>query len=1030
MEIVKRARLLTRTLLVLAGVFGVTMAVMTVMSAIMINRTRSDEFLKKGEAIAADFAASNVELILDRDAAAIQTRIDNVKETPGVSYVFVVDSKNDMIAHTFVPWIPTEIEAVATADSGSREIDINGKKVIDISAPILLGELGYVHVGMDRAQIDSQLRSVIAKEVLIMTILFIAAVLAAYLLVDRIAQPLAQLTRLTGDFASGPVSADIGEMESQLAPIAARTDEVGELATAMSRMVDEIGQREEGLREAGHTLRLREAHFRSLLENVTDIVLTLDADGRVHYASPSLARILQWNLEVWAWRSLFDFIHADDAERIYAWFQEIVQQPGQAASIEFKILHADGSYRMFEVLSNNLLNDPEIRGVVLNCRDITERKRIEELQKDKLAAEEAGRAKSAFLAAMSHEIRTPMNAVLGMAGLLLETPLSDEQREYAKIIENSGDSLLVIINDVLDYSKIEAGQLELEDHPFDVRECIESSLDLVALKACEKGLELVSEMDPAVPTRARGDVTRLRQVLANLLSNAVKFTERGEVILSLTAAPLDPDYYEFRFAIQDTGIGIPADRMDRLFQSFSQVDASTTRRYGGTGLGLVISKRLAEAMGGAIWFKSEVGVGSTFYFTAQLHCPKDMAAAAPSHERALAGKRVLIVDDNATNRRILMLQTAGWGMESLTCDGGAAALSRLSLDGVFDVAIVDIQMPNMDGISLAGAIRDLPRGRELPLVALSSLGRQESAEDAGHFNAYLTKPVKSSQLLDVLVGLFTHRLQAAAKPSSQQFAYDHTLAGKLPLRILVAEDVLINRRLLQVMLERMGYQPDVVSNGVEVLAALERGHYDLIFMDVQMPELDGLEATRRIRARWPAGPRIIALTAHAMPEDRMACEAAGMDDYLTKPIHPADLQAALVRSRSIDSAFGAQLPGKPDPHAPTLDPEILAELDAAGPGLFEELLEQYRTDAPGHLAALHEALAERSADRLRKTAHSLKGASASLGAAAIMSTCAEIEKAAGAGRFEDASLLIDRLEPELERLWHAAQARSQPAASK
>jgi CheY-like chemotaxis protein len=435
-------------------------------------------------------------------------------------------------------------------------------------------------------------------------------------------------------------------------------------------------------------------------------------------------------------------------------------------------------------------------------------------------------------------------------------------------------------------------------------------------------------------------------------------------------------------------------------------------------------------MGGAIWFKSEEGVGSTFYFTAQLHCPKDMAAAAPSHERALAGKRVLIVDDNAANRRILSLQTAGWGMESLACDGGAAALSRLSLDGAFDVAIVDIQMPTMDGIALASAIRALPRGRELPLIALSSLGRQESAEDAGHFNAYLTKPVKSGQLLDVLVGLFTHRLQPAAKPSSEQFAYDHALAAKLPLRILVAEDVLINRRLLQVMLERLGYQPDVVSNGQEVLAALERGHYDLIFMDVQMPELDGLEATRRIRARWPAGPRIIALTAHAMPEDRMACEAAGMDDYLTKPIHPADLQAALVRSRSIDSAFGSQGAAKPDSRVSTLDLQILAELDAAGAGLFEELLEQYRADAPGHLAVLRDALVERSGDAIRKTAHSLRGASASLGAAAITSICAEIEKAAAAGRFEDASALINRLEPELQRLWQAAQARSQPAASK
>jgi PAS domain S-box-containing protein len=757
-------------------------------------------------------------------------------------------------------------------------------------------------------------------------------------------------------------------------------------------------------------------YFEMLVEVSPAAIVVMDADERVTGWNPAAAALFGYAADEAIGRTIDELVVPEEFRGESRDVTTETLGEGRTHRITRR-KRKDGGLVDVEMELVPLRADGDNAGFYAIYHDITE------LQRAREEAEAATQAKSAFLATMSHEIRTPMNAVIGMTDLLLGTELTPEQREFAEVVHTSGDALLHVIDDILDYSKIEAGKLDLERAPFSLRDCVEGALDIVAPRAWEKELELGCLIGEAAPAGIVGDEARLRQVLLNLLSNAVKFTERGEVVVVVEAEETGVGSYRLELAVRDTGIGIPPDRMDRLFTSFSQVDASTTRRFGGTGLGLAISKRLVELMGGTIEVESEQKKGSTFRISLPV-AEADVPARIAFEDGLphLAGKRILVVDDNATNREIVTRHARSWGMEPVAVDGSASALELIERGEAFDVAVLDMMMPDMDGLALAGEIRQRRSESELPLLLLTSLGRMPQLQPGGVFSAQLAKPLKASQLYNTLLQLLTG---GAAGEEAIETMTDGKRA-RSALRILLAEDNAMNQKVALRLLEQLGYRADVATNGLEAIEALERQPYDVVLMDVQMPELDGLDATRRICERWPAEtrPHIIAMTANALPEDREACFAAGMNDYVAKPIRAEELVAALKRARPLANGDGDAA----GVEFVSLDDAALGNLrDLGGDDFLGEVIDAFLADAPSLLATLRSSLDAGNDEELRRAAHTLKSNGATLGAAGFADLCRDLEQRAKARELDGAPELVDRIEEEygpLERALSAVRSES------
>jgi two-component system sensor histidine kinase/response regulator len=688
-------------------------------------------------------------------------------------------------------------------------------------------------------------------------------------------------------------------------------------ADKLEQLLEERKRSEEEARKSHEMIRL-------LLDSTAEAIYGLDAQGLCTFANSACLRLLGHTQESdLLGKNMHDLAHhtrpdgtpypASDCP-LYLGFVG-----GHAVHAEDEVFwRKDGSSFPAEVWSHAVVRGETKLGAVVTLVDVTERKlREQELRSAKEAAEEANRAKSQFLANMSHEIRTPMNGILGMTELTLDTELTKEQRDNLGLVRLSAESLLTVLNDILDFSKIEAGKLDFESIPFDLRESLGEAMQTLSFRAHQKGLELIYDVQPDVPEALIGDPGRIRQILVNLIGNAIKFTEHGEIFVSVALQAEELQRVRLQISVTDTGIGIPLDRQDKIFEAFSQADGSTSRRFGGTGLGLTISTRLVELMGGRIWVESEPGKGSTFHFTSSLAVQEKVVAPPTVDAGQLRGLPVLIVDDNLTNRKVLVGMLSRWGMNSTSVDGAQAAIptmeAALGAAHPFAFVIVDGQMPGIDGFMLVKQIQERAEFSGTIILMLTSMGKKGDAARCRELGiaAYLVKPARQSELLETLCRV----IRKSPDTESATLVTRHTLREERSrLQILLAEDNLVNQTLAVRLLEKRGYVVTVVGDGHDALAALAKQSYDVVLMDVQMPEMDGFEATAVIRKNEESGARhtpIVAMTAHALKGDRERCLASGMDGYLPKPIRSAELFAA------IENAVGK---GKSAAVAPALAP--------------------------------------------------------------------------------------------------------------
>ncbi|MCO6457637.1 MAG: response regulator [Pirellulaceae bacterium] len=776
--------------------------------------------------------------------------------------------------------------------------------------------------------------------------------------------------------------------------------------------------------------------LRTLINHLPDLIFVKDAEGRFVAANEAVIHALgARRLDDVLGRTDFDFFDAALAAHFHADDEDVIRSAMPLIDREEEIIAPDGQRKWLLTTKVPLLDSQGlVVGLVGIGRNVTRLKQVEsDLTAAKEAADSANRAKSDFLANMSHEIRTPMNAIIGMTELLLDTHLTANQREYLRMVASSGESLLTLLNDILDFSKIEAGKMELDPSRFQLRDSLGDTIRSLALRAHGKGLELAFRVGHDVPDALIGDISRLRQVIVNLVGNAIKFTERGEVLVSVECQGHDERHAELRFAVVDTGIGIPLEQQERIFHAFEQADSSTTRRFGGTGLGLAISCRLVELMGGRIWIDSRPGRGSTFYFTARFEVAdgKD-GGELPGKLTAISDLRVLVVDDNATNRRILVDMLSNWGMQPVAVAGASEALAALrdavTAGNPFRLLLSDVNMPEADGFELVRWVRDERALTGLPIVLLTSGGRPGDHRRRGelHIAAQLLKPVKQSELFSTVVtALGVSPLEDPTEEPATGPA-----AQVRSLKILLAEDNQVNQLLATALLQRQGHHVAVAHNGRQTVEMWSHGDFDLILMDVEMPEVDGLEATRQIRQRErQRGTHvpIIAMTAHAMRGDRELCLAAGMDDYLSKPIRSQQVTEKLVRvleRREVaggDESTAVEPAGEPagqsvESVGELVDWKVALRSVNGDQELLRELLEIFLAQTPELLSEMKQAIDRQDLATLRLKAHALKGSMLFLGPTPIWQRAFRLESIAAGQEGGDLRDALAALEPQLATL--------------
>ena len=754
-------------------------------------------------------------------------------------------------------------------------------------------------------------------------------------------------------------------------------------------------------------LRASEGRFRDVVDVPGKFLWEMTLEGKLLFISERVKELLGYSVEEMKQKSFFENVLPEDAAIASAKFYLAAQRSQRFSDLEFRMQAKDAAPIWLTTRGAPMLGADGrtlvgYRGI---CEDITERKQIQqEVVASKEAAESANKAKSEFLANMSHEIRTPMNAIVGMTGLLLGTSLNSEQRDYAQTIRSSADTLLTIISEILDFSKIESGKLELEDHPFDLPVVVEEAIDCVAIQCSEKGIELFWTIAPDVPRGFTGDVTRVRQILVNLLANAVRFTAKGDVSIAVTRAENQLGEMFILFSVRDTGIGIPADKIDKLFQSFSQVDTSTTRKYGGTGLGLAISRKLTEMMGGNIWVESQDGKGSTFQVAIPLKQAPGPKALVPNE--ILKGKTLIVAVAHPGVRAMIDSLVTPWGMLTVPASSGADVISKLRAGLNFHGAVIDETLPDTTGKDLVQEIRRQRGAAGTPCILLCSLQQQAAYGQnlPPGFVACLAKPTHFQQLHGILATSFKGG-KVTNKLLRSTGRIDSGFGQRRPLRLLLAEDNVINQKVATRILSQMGYRPDVVHNGVEVLEALERQKYDVILMDIQMPEMDGLEATRQIRKRYTGNKRpwIIAMTANAMDSDRKNCFEAGMDGYLSKPVRIEALEAELTRSsENIGQAVDFSVLAK------------FGEMTGSGSDAVRELVEIFSEETPQTLQQIRADIDRKQSQGISILAMQLGRACQNFGAERMQTLCSSLQSAGKGGDFAGAAEMVERLEEEFQ----------------